>query len=199
MHGIGPMSVFLGYPPEAATCPLSYSKIMETKEGQHLKMLVGAAEMDGSIEGMIVDRVALLCRASCRAWVNWALAKPSIQLEPELLEAVGIKTEESSRSNASYRPESERIRKNRFLGAAKTILHICPLARYKDIHSLIEASKLLDTIPCEKILRKWLNEDEIYLNDTPLKNKTKTEIEEKLAPMIPTDDGRARLADSLKR
>ncbi len=113
-------------------------------------MLVGAAEMDKSVDGLHYDKNCLLYRASCRAWVDWALTKPSIQLESELLEAVGIKT---IRDKESYRNKNETIIKNRFQGAARTILYVCPEARLSYIRQAITASNVLEKIPCDKTLR----------------------------------------------
>ncbi|MBS0272615.1 MAG: hypothetical protein JSR85_08235 [Proteobacteria bacterium] len=80
--------------------PIAYSKIISSTVGRDLKSLVAAAEMDESVDGLHYDKNCLLYRASCRAWVDWALTKPSIQIESDLLEAVGIKT---IRDKESYR------------------------------------------------------------------------------------------------
>ena len=47
--------VFLNYPIEKAYNFSSYAKIIATKDGLYLKNLVGAAETDGSVEGIFFD------------------------------------------------------------------------------------------------------------------------------------------------
>lgn len=170
--------IFSGNSLYASQNPIAYSKIIASIEGRHLKMLVGAAEMDKSVDGLHYDKNCLLYRASCRAWIDWALTKPSIQLESELLEAVGIKT---IRDKESYRNQNEIIAKNRFKGAARMIFHVCPEARLSYIRQAITVSNALKNIPCDKTLRRWLDEEELSLMDVkPNKNEI-AEIKKKLA------------------
>jgi len=80
---------------------------------------------DGSVKDIVFDKIYRLYRASCKAWVEWALTKVSISIEDELLEAVGIKT---ARPKESYRKAEEPEKRNKFLGATAITLHICPMA-----------------------------------------------------------------------
>ncbi len=117
--------VFSRHPIENAHNPLSFGKIVATNEGHHLKTLVGAAESDESVKGIVFDKIHGLYRASCKAWVKWASTKETISLEDELLEAVGIK---KARSKESYRKAEEPEIRNKFLGSAATTLQVCPRA-----------------------------------------------------------------------
>jgi len=162
--------------------PIAYSKIISSTVGRDLKSLVAAAEMDESVDGLHYDKNCLLYRASCRAWVDWALTKQTLQLEPELLEAVGIKT---IRDKESYREQNELITKNRFQGAARIILNVCPEARLTYIREAITASNVLEKIPCDKTLRKWLEEEELSLMDIRPKKEIVADIKKKLALDIP--------------
>lgn len=175
---------FLKYPLEEAYNFSSFAKITATKEGHDLKNLVGAAEVDSSVEGISYDKICGLYRASCKAWVEWALTKPSITIEDELQQAVGIKTDEISRPNESYRQAEEPIIKNKFLGAAAVVLHVCPDASLKDIMDMVIATNVLSYLPTDKTLRKWLKEAKIQLKSkNPGGNRT--EIRKKLSLIIP--------------
>ncbi len=175
---------FLRYPIEKASIFSSFARITATKEGLHLKNLVGAAEADSSVEGIFYDKICGLYRASCKAWVEWALTKPSITIEDEMQEAVGIKADENSRPNESYRQAEEPIIRNKFLGAAAVVLHVCPDASLKDIMDTVIATKVLSYLPTDKTLRKWLKEAKIQLKSkNPGGNRT--EIRKKLNLIIP--------------
>lgn len=152
--------VFLRRPIEKAHNPLFFRQITATKEGQNLKTLVGGAEMDGSVQGILFDKICGLYRASCKAWVEWALNKKAISLEDELIEAVGIKT---ARSKESYRKAEEPEIRNKFLGSAATTLHVCPLAALKEIKDMVLAIQILSSLPSDKTLRKWLTKAGIKL------------------------------------
>lgn len=175
--------IFLRYPIEKAYNFLSYSRITATKDGLRLKYLVGAAEVDGSVEGITLDKICLLYRASCRAWVDWALTKPTIQLDPELLEAVGIKNEKTTKSNDTRRPEDEKNKMNQFRILAKTILYICPCACLEHIITVAEESGIAENLPSERTLRKWLKPD-IQLCSKKITDKEKFAIKEKLSPLL---------------
>jgi hypothetical protein len=91
---------FLKYPLDEAYNISSFARITATKDGHNLKKIVAAAEADSAIEGIVFDKIFWVFRAPCKAWVEWILTKPSISIEDELLEAVGIKI---ARLSASYR------------------------------------------------------------------------------------------------
>lgn len=173
--------VFLRYPIEKAYHPLFFRQITATKEGQYLKTLVGAAESDGSVKGIIFDKICGLYRASCKAWVEWALNKEGISLEDELIEAVGIKT---ARSKESYRNAEEPEIRNKFLGSAATTLHVCPLAPLKEIKDMVLATQILSSLPSDKTLRKWLKKAGIKLKAKNSRKK-RDEIRKKLGLILP--------------
>lgn len=175
--------VFLKYPIEEAYNLSSFARITATKEGLHLKKLICAAEADSSVEGIILDKICLLYRASCRAWVDWALTKPTVQLDPELLEAVGIKNEKSTKSNDSRRPEDEKNKMDQFRILTKTILYICPCACLEHIITVAEDSGIVEDLPSERTLRKWLKPD-IQLCSKKITDKEKLAIKEKLSPLL---------------
>lgn len=172
--------VFLRYPIENAHNLLSFAKIATTKEGHYLKSLVGAAESDKSVKGIVLDKICGLYRASCKAWVKWALTKV-FPVENELLIAVGIKT---ARSKDSYRKAKEPEIRNKFLGVAAATLHVCPLAPLKEIKDVVLATKILFSLPSDKTLRKWLKNAGIKLKAKNSK-KTRYEIRKKLGLILP--------------
>lgn len=121
--------VFLRYPIENAHNFLSFGKIVASKEGHHLKTLVGGAERGEFVKGIVLDKICGLYRASCKALVEWALNKETFLLEDELLVAVGIKT---ARSKESYRKAEETEKRYKFQGAARAALCISDDASLKE-------------------------------------------------------------------
>jgi hypothetical protein len=160
--------VFLRYSIEEAYNFSSFARITATKEGLRLKKLVGAAESDESVKGIVFDKILGLYRASCKAWVDWALTKPSISIEDELLEAVGIKI---ARSKESYRQVEEPEIRNKFIGFASATLYDKPLTSLKEVKDKVIDAKLLPHLPTDKTLRKWLKNAAIKLKGKPGKPK----------------------------
>lgn len=161
---------FLRYSIEEAYNFSSFERITATKDGQDLKKLVAAAEADSAIEGIVFDKIFWVFRASCKAWMEWALTKPSISIEDELLEAVGIKT---PRSKESYRQTEEPEIRNKFIGFASATLYDKPLTPLKEVKDKIIDAKLLPHLPTDKTLRKWLKNAAIKLKGKPGKPKRK--------------------------
>ncbi len=176
--------VFLGHSPDSAKNQSLYGQIISSKEGQHLKDLVGRAEVDGSVEGIHCERVFLIYRASCKAWVNWALTKPSIDLDPQILHVLGIAVDQLSRDKDSYRPKEEIINRSGFIAIAKSTLYLCPKARLEDITQLIEKAGAIGMLPGDRTLRKWLKQEGLSLFGHKQAEEEIAEIEEKLSPLL---------------
>ncbi len=155
---------FLKHSIEEAYNFSSFARITATKHGQNLKRLVAAAEAESAIEGIVFDKIFWVFRAPCKAWVEWALTKPSISIEDELSEAVGIKT---PRSKESYRQVEEPEIRNKFIGFASATLYDKPLTPLKEVKEKVIDAKLLPHLPTDKTLRKWLKNAAIKLKGKP--------------------------------
>ena len=111
--------VLMGSPPQAAHQESNVAQLKNSERGHYLIDLIAAAEIDHSVEGLIFAKPFYFYRAPCKAWLEWALTKPSIEIIPELLQAVGINKGKVSRSQESYRPEEEKLIKISFLATQK--------------------------------------------------------------------------------
>ena len=116
------------------------------------------------------------------------MKKPSISINPSLLEAAGIGADNVPRPKESYRDKGERETKVSFLAAARIALHICPKVRLKDITALMKLSQIPCELPSEKTRRKWLSEERIVLNDTRISDDQIAEVEKMLNLVLPTSD-----------
>lgn len=111
--------VFMEHPPQEANDEVNLNQLKETDEGRYLIELIGAAEVDLSVEGLVFAKPFYFYRASCKAWLEWALTKSSIEIIPELLKLTGIDLHKIPRSQLSYRPKDEEFIKDRLLPVQK--------------------------------------------------------------------------------
>jgi hypothetical protein len=190
--------VLMGYPPQTANHEAVLIKLKKAEEGAHLIDLIAAAEIDGSVEGLVFAKPFYFYRASCKAWLEWALNKPSIQIIPELLLAVGIVSDKIPRSQESYRPQEEKPTKASFIASAKIVLFLCSKARLKDIKEVILQSKVLENLPVDRTLRSWIAEEGVVLNDTKISNLEIAEIERKLQIGMQSNRGINAFTSTLK-
>lgn len=176
--------VFLGFSPDLADDIESFQNLVNDGNSRRIVKLVDAAVRDNSVKKLLIEPMFWSNRAPCKNWVQWAMNKPSIKVDPQLVEAVGVKSN-TRRSKDSYRPEDEKIVKASFIAIAKTVLHICPKARLKDIKKLVKESGAVSSLPDERTLRNWLKEGKVKLYPTKQPKEEVQEIEQKLFPMNP--------------
>ena len=172
--------VFMGHPPQEANDEANLNQLKNTDEGRYLIELIGAAEVDRSVEGLVFAKPFYFYRASCKAWLEWALTKSSIEIIPELLQIVGIDLHKVPRSQLSYRPKDEEFIKDSFIASAKIALFLCAKARLKDIKEVICQSQVLENLPSDRTLRKWVAQEGIVLNDNKRSDLEIAEIERTL-------------------
>lgn len=172
--------VFMGYPPQDANDAVNLNQLKNTDEGRYLIELIGAAEVDRSVEGLVFAKPFYFYRAPCKAWLEWALTKSSIETIPELLQLVGINLHKTSRSQTSYRPKDEELIKAYFIASTKIVLFLCAKARLKDIKEVISQSQVLENLPSDRTLRKWVAQEGIVLNDNKRSDLEISEIEQTL-------------------
>jgi hypothetical protein len=136
---------------------------------------------DGSIKNLTKIPALWSCRAPCKDWLEWALTKPSIKLDDELLLAAGIDISKNQpRDKASYRADAEKTSKTKFILAAKIAVFLVSRPRLKDILQLLENSDPEQHFPEGKTLRKWLKEAGITLCSNKQTNEEIEKIENKL-------------------
>jgi hypothetical protein len=176
--------VFLGYAPDKAHNLAAYRNMLSTSKGRHIQQIIDMAIADGSIKNLIIEPNLWRNRAPCKDWLEWALSKPSIHLDPLLLESAGISFEKNSRTDESYRPKDEKLVKFNFRSLAKLILYLCPNARLKDITQIIESSNAIIDLPCDRTLRKWLSHEQISLFSSKQTDDEIDEIQKKLTPIL---------------
>lgn len=172
--------VFMGHPPQDANSEANLKQLKNTDEGRYLIELIGAAEIDRSVEGLIFAKPFYFYRASCKAWLEWAVTKSSIEIIPELLQLVGINIDKMPRTQASYRPKDEEAIRASFIASLKVILFLCAKARLKDVREVILQSQVLENLPSERTLRKWIAKEGVVLNDTKISDLEIEKIERKL-------------------
>lgn len=175
--------VFLGFSPDLADDIESFQNLVNDGASKHIVKLVDAAVRDKSVKNLVIEPALWSNRAPCKDWVQWAMSKPSIQVDSCLFEAVGIENN-AKRSKDSYRPENEKIVKASFMAVARAVLFFCPKARLKDIKKLAEESGAVSNFPSDKTLREWLKEGEVILHSKKQGKEEIREIEEKLFPSI---------------
>ena len=179
--------IFMGYSPAEAEYEASYKILQHSEKGRHIFNLTSSAESDGSIKELVlVNEHApwMGYRAPCKVWLEWAMKKSSISLDLNLLKIAGIDADKIARTNDSYRPEEEKIRKISFLSIARVAIHLCPKARLKDIIKLALSSGGLDKKPSDKTLRNWLGEARVVLYASKISADEADAIEKKLAPLL---------------
>jgi hypothetical protein len=173
------LCVFLGESPDFETDIYLFHELTSTPTGLHIQKIVNASIRDGSIKNHVIEPQFWSNRAPCKDWLEWALSKPSIHLDPLLLEAAGISHEKNPRTDESYRPKDEKMIKLNFLSLAKLILYMCPKARLKDIIQLIESSSAIIDLPSDR-----LKEERISLFSSKQTDDEITEIQKKLKPLL---------------
>ena len=105
--------IFMGVSPSNAGNESCCNQLRQSKQGQHIFDLVASVEVDGSIgELTLIPWIGY--RAPCIAWLKWAMKKPSISINPSLLEAAGIGADNVPRPKESYRDKGREKQKFHF-------------------------------------------------------------------------------------
>jgi hypothetical protein len=124
--------VFLKINPDCASQNNVFGSLIRSEPNRHIVDLVNRATKGHTIKNLVIDTAILSCRALCKDWLEWALTKPSIKLDDELLLAAGINISKNQpRDKASYRADAEKTSKTKFILAAKIAVFLVSRPRLK--------------------------------------------------------------------
>ncbi len=176
--------VFSGQSPDEVDDLKYFRPYLLSEREKRVCKLVSAAVRDKSIKNHVIEPQFLSNRAPCKDWLEWAMNKPSISVDPELLIAAGITEVDNSRTNESYRPKDEIMLKFNFISIAKIVLYLCPNARLGDIQRLIEKTSAIDNLPGKRTLRDWIKNSGLSLFAERQTRQAIEEIDQKLSPLL---------------
>lgn len=82
--------MFLDESPDYEADSQLFHDLTTTPKGIHIQKIVNTSIRDGSIKNHVIEPKFWSNRAPCTDWLEWALSKPSIHLDPLLLDTAGI-------------------------------------------------------------------------------------------------------------